>query len=78
MKTGITIFCFLLLFTSCKKFLDVIPESDIAKDELFNTAEGFEEALNGVYSRATQGDIYGNELTFGLPDVLAQNYSISI
>ncbi len=77
MKTGITIFCFLLLFTSCKKFLDVIPESDIAKDELFNTAEGFEEALNGVYSRATQGDIYGNELTFGLPDVLAQNYSIS-
>lgn len=77
MKTGIKIICILLMFTSCKKFLDVIPESDISKDELFSSAEGFEEALNGVYSRATQGDIYGNELSFGLLDVLAQNYSIS-
>ncbi len=67
----------LVTLASCKKFLDVNPESDISKEELFRTAEGFEEALNGVYSRATQGDIYGNELTSGFTDVLAQNYSIS-
>lgn len=77
MKIFIPLFCFLFALVSCKKFLDVNPESDISKEELFKTPEGFEEALNGVYSRAVQGDIYGNELTFGLLDVLAQDYTIS-
>ena len=77
MKLFITAILFLIACTSCNKFLDVNPESDISKSELFKTAEGFEEALNGVYSRASQGDLYGNELTFGFLDVLAQNYSIS-
>lgn len=77
MKKILLAVCMLASLASCKKFLDVNPESDISKDELFRNPEGFEEALNGVYSRATQGDIYGNELTFGFLDVLAQNYSIS-
>lgn len=65
-----------LLFTSCKKWLDVKPESQVSKDDLFNTESGFQEALNGVYSRGAQGDIYGSELSFGTTDVLSQNYSI--
>jgi hypothetical protein len=35
----------LLVFTSCKKFLDVQPESDVTKEQLFSTEDGFEEAL---------------------------------
>lgn len=65
-----------ILFTSCKKWLDLQPEAQVSEDELFSTAEGFEESLNGVYTRCIQSDIYGDELTFGLPDVLAQNYSL--
>ncbi|HEX2536293.1 MAG TPA: RagB/SusD family nutrient uptake outer membrane protein [Chitinophagaceae bacterium] len=77
MKRLLPILFLTLLFASCKKFLDVQPESDSSLEEMFNTAEGFEEALNGIYLRASQGDLYGGELTFGFPDVLSQNYTIS-
>ena len=76
MKIFFSIITFGLLLSSCKKWLDVKPESQISKDELFNTPSGFQEALNGVYSRCTQDDTYGYELSFGTPDVLAQNYTI--
>jgi len=63
-------------FTSCKKWLDVTPQSQVSEEDLFKTEQGFEEAMNGIYSRCAQGDLYGTELTFGFPDVLAQNFSI--
>jgi len=75
-KIFIGLFCGVLLFSSCKKWLDVKPESQVSKNELFQTASGYEEALNGVYSRCSQGNIYGKELSFGTLDVLAQNYYI--
>jgi hypothetical protein len=64
------------LLASCNKWLDVKPESQVEQDELFKTEAGFIESLNGVYARCAQGDLYGSELTFGFPDVLAQNYTI--
>jgi hypothetical protein len=66
----------LLLLTACSDYLDVKPQSQIDKDILFQTEEGFMEALNGLYLRATAKELYGDELTFGLLDVLAQNYSV--
>lgn len=66
-----------ILFSSCKKWLDVRPESQIGKDELFQTESGFQEALNGVYTNCTDFNSYGAQLTFAMPDVLAQNYSIA-
>ncbi|PWV53532.1 RagB/SusD family nutrient uptake outer membrane protein [Chitinophaga sp. S165] len=62
---------------SCKKWLEVTPQTDISQDVLFSTQAGFEEALNGVYSRCVGEDSYGKELSFGFPEVLAQNYSIT-
>jgi len=38
----------MLLGTSCKKYLDVKPQSQVAADQLFSTTQGFEQALNGV------------------------------
>jgi hypothetical protein len=75
-KIFIGLFCGVLLLSSCKKWLDVKPESQVSKNELFQTASGYEEALNGVYSRCSQSDIYGKEVSFGLLDVLAQNYYV--
>jgi hypothetical protein len=63
---------------SCKKWLDVTPQSEISQGVLFSTQAGFEEALNGVYSRCAQRDSYGDELTCGFLDVLAQNYVITV
>jgi hypothetical protein len=61
---------------SCSKWLDIQPESDIDRNILFSTEEGFKEALLGIYTRSAKGDLYGKELTIGTPEVLAQNYRI--
>ena len=63
-----------LLLASCNKWLDVKPEDQIIKEELFKTEAGFMEALNGVYTACATSDVYGVELSSGLPEVLAQNY----
>lgn len=67
----------LLVFTSCKKFLDVQPESDVTKEQLFSTEEGFKEALNGVYTACAGGNLYGGNLTVSNLDIMAQNYTFS-
>ena len=67
----------IVLLGSCKKWLDVKPESQVAADQLFTNKEGFEEALNGVYTRCNDKNLYGAELTMGLPDVLALDWLVA-
>lgn len=76
MKNFIWFAIVVLTFSSCKKWLEVSPVSQVSEEELFKSAEGFEEALSGVYTNCTNMNLYGFELTGGLPDALAQNYSI--
>ena len=76
MKISISVALSLLVFASCSKWLNVKPESQVAAEQLFSTQTGFEEAMNGVYTRCSQQGEYGDELSFGFLDVLAQNYSI--
>src|SRR5689334_15471106 len=66
----------LIALTSCNKFLDVKPASQIDKDDLFKTEQGFEEALNGVYSLCSSTSLYGANLTF-MNDILSQNYQFN-
>lgn len=77
MKKYIYIIFTLLAFTSCNKFLDVQPQSDVDRDELFKTEQGFREALNGVYTYCAGSSLYGGNLTFNKLDVLAQNYTLN-
>lgn len=67
----------MLLLISCKKFLDVQPESDVTKEQLFSTEDGFKEALNGVYTYCSSMDLYGGNLTFSNLDMIAQNYEFT-
>jgi starch-binding outer membrane protein, SusD/RagB family len=75
MKNIIWIAIILLGLSSCKKWLDVTPVSQVPEEDLFKTQEGFEEAINGVYTSCTNMNLYGYQLTTGFPEVLAQNYS---
>lgn len=77
MKNYLYLIFILLAFSSCKKFLDVQPESDVTKEDLFNTEEGFKEALNGVYNLASEMSLYGGNLTFSNHDIMAQNYEFT-
>jgi len=77
MKKYLYMIVLLMALTSCKKFLDVKPESQIDKNELFTTEEGFKEALNGIYTLCASPKLYGGNLTFSNLDILAQNYQFS-
>lgn len=61
------------LLTSCDNFLDVRPKSEKLEDELFETADGFESAINGVYGSMQVTNLYGKELYWGMTDVMAQD-----
>ena len=67
----------MLVLSSCKKFLDVQPEADVTKEQLFSTEDGFKEALNGVYTYCSSLDLYGGNLSFSNLDIIAQNYEFS-
>ena len=69
-------FLFIIVFgiSSCNSFLDVKPKSEILGDKLFETPEGFEDALYGVYTGLTQDALYGKILSWYLPDLLAGYY----
>lgn len=77
MKRYLYLIALLLVFTSCNKFLDVQPQSQIDKNELFKTEEGFREALNGIYTSCASSSLYGGQLTFNFLDVMAQNYQFN-
>ena len=76
MKNIIWFTIVVLTLSSCKKWLDVTPQTKVAAEDLFKTPEGFEEALTGVYSSCSNMNLYGLELTVGLPEILAQNYML--
>lgn len=76
MKKYLFIITLAALSGSCNKWLDVKPEDAISKEELFKTESGFLEALNGVYTAASNDQLYGLELSAGLPDALAHNFHL--
>lgn len=77
MKNLLYIIPLCILLASCSKFLDVQPESEVSKDQLFLAEEGFKEALNGVYTQASGQSLYGGNLTFSNLDIMAQNYEFT-
>lgn len=61
--------------SSCKKWLDVLPNAQIKESELFRSEAGFKEALSGVYTILTEQSLYGKELTYGMMGVLSQEWA---
>lgn len=61
-------------FSSCKKFLDIPPESIYAEENLFLTTNHAEMNVFGIYSILTSGSLYGRNITqyYDLDTDLAQ------
>lgn len=60
---------------ACNDWLNVKPKTEMEAEDLFSTEEGFKDALAGTYTMMTKSSLYGRELTFGLVDVVAQQWS---
>lgn len=69
----------ILLFSlsSCSNWLEVELDNKVDDNKLFSSAEGFKEALAGVYSKMSKQSQYGQYLTMDYIDVLAKYYNAS-
>jgi hypothetical protein len=63
-----------LIFTACNEWLDVQPKTEFKQNKMFETEQGFEATLIGVYINLTKNDIYGEHLTMGAIEYLAQHW----
>lgn len=66
-----------LLSLSCSKWVDVKPTDRLGEDQLFVNKEGYMKALNGVYVEMANENLYGEEMSTGTIDVMAQYYYIN-
>lgn len=65
-----------LTLSSCSDWLDVQPKTNVEESELFKNEQGFKEALTGVYIGLADDVLYGQNLTYGFLDFLAQRYQV--
>lgn len=59
---------------SCSNWLAVDMEDGMLEDKLYETNEGYQSVLNGVYTRMNEN--YGTTLTSTILDVMAQYYDV--
>lgn len=63
--------------SGCSDWLDIQPQDTIVEEQLFETGDGFRNALNGVYKQMAGSNMYGKTLTWGGLDAMAYYYSPS-
>lgn len=61
--------------TSCEEWFDLSPKSELKAEDLFETEQGFRDALIGCYALMAQPELYGAELTYTYMDVLGGYYT---
>jgi len=65
---------FILACTSCNSWLDITPQDTVDEDQLFASGDGYRNVLNGVYRQMATPPMYGQELSWGMLDVMGQLY----
>jgi hypothetical protein len=63
-----------LLFTGCKKWLDVKPKTQVDADVLYQREAGYKDVLTGAYVSMASAQLYGREMTFGFVDAVGNAY----
>jgi len=65
----------ILSASSCEKWLDVTPATQIRGEEQFKSEAGFKDALIGVYIGMAAPELYAKDMTWNLVDLLSQQYA---
>jgi len=63
--------------SSCTKFLDLKPEDRLLEEQVFSSAANTTAYLNGIYVKLGTAQLYGENLTLTIPDILAQQYNMT-
>lgn len=67
----------ILAFTmwGCSDWLDVKPTSEREAKDFLNTVNGYKGALTGLYMKMKDDKVYGNNLTMGMVEYMAQHWT---
>ncbi|TRZ45186.1 RagB/SusD family nutrient uptake outer membrane protein [Robertkochia solimangrovi] len=57
-------------------WLDEASNTQIPAKDQFSDADGFKDALMGVYITMTSSELYGKDMTWNLVDLLSQQYAV--
>lgn len=63
--------------SSCKKWLEVTPRTEITKDDMLTTQSGYQDALTGVYIQMKSTDAYGKALTMGTIENIISSWDVT-
>lgn len=72
----ISLMMIVISFSSCSDWLDVNPSDEIKEEYLFQTGDGFQTALNGIYRKMASFSLYGSNMTWGVVDAWGQVYTM--
>ena len=67
----------LLFCSSCNNWLDVTPQGQVEAEDLFQTSKGCNSAVGGIYYTLSGSNLFGQALSYGLIDVLAQYWDFA-
>lgn len=68
----------LLLLTcvaACSDWLGYTPKDKSTAEQQFSSRDGFYSAVNGVYNRLLSRTLYGQNLTYGMLDIMSKRYN---
>lgn len=60
---------------SCEKWFDVTANDQVRAEDQFASADGFRDALIGVYLTMGNQALYAKDMTFNMVDLLSQQYA---
>lgn len=60
-----------LLTTSCNDWFDVTSSNEIREKDHYATDNGFKQSLTGCYMKMAETDLYGMNLSWYMPDLIA-------
>ena len=70
--------CFLGIgLCSCNDWLDVKPQTEVEVGKMFERQQGFQDALTGAYLDMKSSNAYGEDMTYGSIEYLAQHWTYS-
>ena len=70
----VCLFLSVVAFSSCNDFLDVQPKGQLEENKMFDDMMGFEDAMFGIYAKMASGDLYGENLSWGMIDQIGQQF----
>lgn len=63
------------MMSSCENWLDETASSEIREEDHFSTEEGFRQSLIGCYINMTSDALYGKDLSWGMVEMLARQFT---